>query len=92
MLVDIANGERKNGITSVEQRRALISQGLSEIESAVNDPRVDGARAQLVSFQSLNEFDAANFDEAARLNARYLAIATDLRDHEMELDAEFMQG
>jgi DNA-binding CsgD family transcriptional regulator/tetratricopeptide (TPR) repeat protein len=92
MLVDIANGERKNGITSVEQRRALISQGLAEIESAGNDPRVDEARAQLLSFQSLNEFDAANFDEAARLNARYLAIARDLRDHEMELDAEFMQG
>jgi DNA-binding CsgD family transcriptional regulator len=92
MLVDLANGDRKNGITSLEQRRALISQGLSEIESAGNERRIDEARAQLLGFQSLNEFDAANFDEAARLNARTLVIARALADREMELDAEFMQG
>jgi DNA-binding CsgD family transcriptional regulator/tetratricopeptide (TPR) repeat protein len=90
MLVDIAAGERKDGITSLEQRRALIAQGLSELESAATDPLVDRARSQLLSFQALNEFDAANFDEAARLNARYLDIARGLGDHELELDAEFM--
>ena len=92
MLATIANGERKNGITSLEQRRTLISQGLAELESAGNDPLVQGARAQLLSFQSLNEFDAADFDESARLNDRYLAISKVLGDHEMELDAEFMRG
>jgi DNA-binding CsgD family transcriptional regulator len=92
MLVAIANGERKNGIASLEQRRSLIAQGLSEIEFAGSDPLVEGTRAQLLSFRSLTEFDAANFDEAARQNDGYLGIAKALGNHEMELDAEFMGG
>ena len=92
MFVDIANGERKNGISSIEQRRALISRGLAEIETAADDPRAEEVRGQLVNFQSLNAFDAADFDEAERLNAKYLDIGRELGDREMQLDAEFMGG
>jgi DNA-binding CsgD family transcriptional regulator len=92
MLVDVANGERKNGITPVEQRRTLIAQGLAELEGAGTDPLVDRARSQLLSFQSLNEFDVANFDEAARLNRQYLELAEALGDREIQLDAEFFAG
>jgi DNA-binding CsgD family transcriptional regulator len=92
MLVDVANGERKNGISPVEQRRTLIAQGLAEVEGASNDPLADRARSQLLSFQSLNEFDVGNFDEAARLNGQYLSIAAALGDREMQLDAEFFAG
>jgi DNA-binding NarL/FixJ family response regulator len=92
MLVDIANGERKNGITSLAQRRTLISQALTELEAAADDPLLQRARSAVVSFQSLNEFDAADFDAAAALNTQYLAMANELGDREMALDAEFMTG
>lgn len=92
MLVDLANGERKNGLTSIDERRALISQGLAELETAGSGPEVAVARASLLSFQSILEFDAANFDGAARLNRAYMAIAVELGDHEMQLDAEFFAG
>ncbi len=70
MLTYVANGERKDGVTSIDQRRALISQGLAELETAEPGREVELARADLVSFQALNEFDAANFDAAERLNDR----------------------
>ncbi|HEY7131298.1 MAG TPA: AAA family ATPase, partial [Candidatus Limnocylindrales bacterium] len=92
MFVDMANGERKNGITSIDQRRALIARGLAEIDDAADEPRAEEVRSQLLNFQSLNEFDAANFDEAERLNREYLAIARELGDRELELDAEFQGG
>src|SRR5205085_3364508 len=53
---------------------------------------VQSARAALLSFQSINEFDAADYDEAGRLNDEYAAIADSLGDDEMRLDAEFMSG
>ncbi len=92
MLVNVASGERKNGISSIDERRVLMAQGLAELEGAASSPRVEEARAQLFNFQALNEFDAANFDEAERLNQRYLEIAQALGDHEMELDAQFFAG
>jgi DNA-binding CsgD family transcriptional regulator len=92
MLVSIASGERKNGTTSLEQRRGLIERGLAELESAGTGRAVDEARALLLAFQSLNAFDAASFDESSQLNAAYGEIATALGDREMELDAEFTEG
>ena len=92
MLVDIANGERKNGISSVEQRRNLISKGLAELEGAGGGPDVAHARAALLSFQSLNAFDAASYAEARRLTEEYRAIAVALGDRESELDSEFSLG
>ncbi|HYL41357.1 MAG TPA: AAA family ATPase [Candidatus Binatus sp.] len=92
MLVDIANGERKNGLTAIDGRRALIAQGLSELDAAADDPLADRARSALLNFQGLNEFDAANFDESVRLNHAYRSIAKRLGDHELELDAEFTAG
>ncbi len=92
MLVGIANGERKNGISSVEHRRNLISQGLAELDRAGGGPDVARARGALLGFQSVNEFDAANYDEARRLTEACLAIAVDLGDRESELDAEFSLG
>jgi DNA-binding CsgD family transcriptional regulator len=92
MLADICNGERKNSLTSLAQRRALIDQGLAELDALDDGPEVNRARASLLSFQSVNAFDAADYDEAARLNDGYRAIATVLGDREMELDAEFANG
>lgn len=92
MFVDICNGERKNGLTSVDERRALIAEGLAELEPLEDGPEVQSARAALLSFQSINEFDAADYDEAGRLNDEYAAIADSLGDDEMRLDAEFMSG
>ena len=45
--------------------------------------------ASLVSFQSLNEFDAVNFAEAERLNRAYHDLAVKLGDEESTLEAEF---
>ena len=92
MLVDVASGERKNGVVSIDERRALIAQGLSELEAASDDPAASRARSALVSFQALNSFDAADYDEAARLNALYRRTAGALDDPEMKLDAEFESG
>ncbi|MBI3751137.1 MAG: AAA family ATPase [Chloroflexi bacterium] len=92
MLTFVANAERKDGITSIEQRKSTISQGLAELEAAEPGTPVEEARAALLSFQSLNEFDAANYDEAARLNGECLTIARAIGDLEMELDAEFFRG
>ncbi|HYM82647.1 MAG TPA: AAA family ATPase [Candidatus Dormibacteraeota bacterium] len=92
MLTAVANGERKNGLSSIGQRRDLISQGLAELERAPGGPEVDRARLSLLSFQSLNEFDAASFDEAKRLGEECLALALALGDRESELDAEFNLG
>jgi DNA-binding CsgD family transcriptional regulator len=92
MFTYVANGERKNGVTSIDERRALISQGLEELGAAERGPRTEQARAELLAFQALNEFDAANFDAAAQLNDRYRDIARASSDPELELDAEFFAG
>ena len=92
MLVEVANGERKNGISSLEQRHNLISQGLAELEGAGGGPEVARARAELLSFQALNAFDGASYDEARRLTEEYRAIAVALGDRESELDSEFSLG
>lgn len=90
MLVDIAQAERKMGIGPVSSRRALMAQGLAELEGLEPGREVEEARSQLLSFQSLNEFDAGNFDESRRLNRLYRDVAVGLGDEEMQLDAEFM--
>jgi ATP/maltotriose-dependent transcriptional regulator MalT len=89
MLSYVLNGERKNGIRSLDERRALISRGLAELEGLEPDRVVELTRADLINAQALNEFDAGNFDESDRLNDRYVEIARALGDHELELDAEF---
>src|SRR5262249_184703 len=64
-------------------------QGLAELDAAPPGPLVELARADFVNTQAIIEFDAANFDESERLNDRYLEIARQLGDHELELDSEF---
>jgi DNA-binding CsgD family transcriptional regulator/tetratricopeptide (TPR) repeat protein len=88
-LTDVAQAERKLGLGPTESRRALTEQGLAELEAAPEGRDRDEARAVLVYFRSLTEFDAANFEAAAALGREYLAIATALDDREMRLDAEF---
>ncbi|HEY2916859.1 MAG TPA: AAA family ATPase [Candidatus Limnocylindrales bacterium] len=92
MLVDVAQAERKMGTGPVEGRRAMMRQALAELEAAPAGKATDEARAEILSFQGINEFDTANFDEASRLNAEYLAIALALGSDEMRLDAEFNAG
>ena len=89
MLADVANGERKSGLTSLDQRRALISQGLAELAAAGDGRAASRARSQLLSFQALNEFDAANYEESIRVDREYLELATAVGDEELQLDAEF---
>ena len=91
LLVDVANAERRIG-KPLADRRALIQRGLSELASAGDGPRVDQARSQLIAFQSLNEFDAANYEEASRLNHEYIALANKLGDQEMLFDGEFFEA
>lgn len=92
MLVDVAQAERKMGLGPVDSRRRLMAQGLAELEAAEAGREREEARAHLIWFQSLNEFDAANFDEASRMGREYLDIAAALGDNEMRLDAEFFQA
>jgi DNA-binding CsgD family transcriptional regulator len=92
MLVDVAQAERKMGLGPLEARRALMRQGLAELEHAGTGRDVADARAQLLSFRCLIEFDAANFDEASRLNDECSRIATALGDGEMLLETEFSAG
>jgi DNA-binding CsgD family transcriptional regulator/tetratricopeptide (TPR) repeat protein len=91
MLVDIANLDRRSG-GSLESRRKLITQGLAELDGASMGPEVDTARTSLLSFQSLNEFDSADFAEAWRLNQAYLTLATAMGDPELILDAQFFEA
>jgi DNA-binding CsgD family transcriptional regulator len=90
MLSEVASGERKNGASSLDGRRALLAQGLAELDAAPpGEAATARARAFLLSLQSINEFDAANYDEAGRLNELYLATARAIGDRELELDAQF---
>ncbi len=88
MLVDVANGDRRTGVP-LETRRATIDQGLAELDAAGSGPIVDRARIALLSFQALNAFDAADFNEARRLNTACHELALEIGDAEAALDAEF---
>lgn len=92
MLIEVAQAERKMGLGTVDERRRVMAQGLAELDAAVPGRSVEEVRADLLSFQSLIEFDAANFDESSRLNDRVLEIAAGLDDEERHLDAEFQAG
>jgi DNA-binding CsgD family transcriptional regulator len=92
MLIDIAAGERKMGLGSVDGRRGVMAKGLAELDAAIPGREVEEARADLLSFLCLTEFDGANFDESSRLNDRVLEIAAALDDRERHLDAEFQAG
>jgi DNA-binding NarL/FixJ family response regulator len=92
MLVDVSQAERKLGIAPVASRRALMDQALAELEAAPEGREREEARASILSFQALNEFDAASFEESARLDEAYREIAIALGDDEMRLDAEFGLG
>jgi DNA-binding CsgD family transcriptional regulator len=92
MLMHVAQAERKMGLGPVQARRALMTQGLAELESAAPGRDREVARASLLSFQSINETDAANFDEASRLNQEVIQIAIALGDDEMRLDGEFSRA
>ena len=89
MLIDIASVERKMGIGTVDQRRTVIARGLAELDGAVAGLDVEAVRADLLTFQAVTEFDAANFDEASRLNGRVLEITAEINDGERHLGAEF---
>ncbi|HEX7949496.1 MAG TPA: AAA family ATPase [Candidatus Limnocylindrales bacterium] len=91
-LVDVAQAERKMGLSPVQARRELMRQGLAELEAARPGPERERARAELLSFQSITELDAADFAEAGRLNAQVTAIAAALGDDELQLDAEFARS
>ncbi|HEY7968680.1 MAG TPA: AAA family ATPase [Candidatus Limnocylindrales bacterium] len=88
LLTAIANGDRRTGVP-LERRRATIDQGIAELEGVEPGQARDVAMASLVSFQSLNEFDAVNFAEAERLNRAYHDLAVKLGDEESTLEAEF---
>jgi len=92
MLVDVAQAERKMGIGTVDGRRTVMAQGVAELDAALPGRAVDEATLDLLAFQSLTEFDAANFDESSRLNIRYHELATAIGDAERRLDAEFNAG
>jgi DNA-binding CsgD family transcriptional regulator len=89
--VDLANLERRRG-GALESRRKLIAEGLAELEIADSGPQTDVARSSLLSFQALNEFDAANFEEARRLNEAYTELAATMGGREMVLDAQFLEA
>ncbi len=91
MLTAVANGERKNGISSLDQRRALIEQGLAELQAA-SGPEADRVRGSLLDFQSLNAFDAASYDEARQLGEQSRALAIARGDRESQLETEFNLG
>ena len=92
MLIDIAAGERKMGLGTVDGRRGVMASGLAELDATIPGRVADEVRADLLSFLSLTEFDAANFDESSRLNDRVLEIAAAIDDQERHLDAEFQAG